>query len=745
MARARPEVVIADELVAVEPGQVARTTLTVRNTGTEIAEYSVSVVPDCTPVAWTDAAPASFRLLPGTDCQVTLSFRPPLDSATAAGTVAYGVLVTPVESKHQAPVVAEAEVAVGAIHALEATLRPPRSRGRWRGRHIIRLHNRGTEKIQLRLSASDDQEALSYGLKPVTVAVPARGTAEAMLRVRPRDPKLVGRPADNDFRVSYRRRVGSGKVAAAALPSGGVIEAEVSGSFTQKPVLSPLLLTLLSMVAAVLVLLLALRPWVPPPAVVPPEPPQNVAVSAAGDAILVEWDHRPGFTGIAIREIDCATASDIIPATLGSPVMVQPLGPGPQQHRYEPAVEQPEHCLQVRSVAGDSGSIWVPSPAYAVGLGEPPLEPPVIEAGIVNGCVLQVDFEPVAAPGRDVLYEVSIDGVPQGEVVAEGGQRYPDQPPGLVDVFVQSVEGAVRSPRSNIVTVDVPVGCDSAPRDLSGRYWLLVLGPAPELDPSLVTTWQAIGAEIGLDRDQALELGVVDGPEVESAIRLPLLRDVRGNPLPAPAGSAVLFVDAYGDDEEAAMRARNDCVALNLRALDVLVEDAAIAATCALVHPDGTVEALDLPSGEQPVPDVVGAPESEAVDEIEGAGLVAAVDESCAEFSSTIAAGNVLSQVPPSGSMAATGSTVTLCVSLGPGVATPSVTGMTSEAAEQTLADAGLQVVVKAWRLPFGEPVPAGTVVSQDPKGGTLVAPDSSVTIFVADVIVASTDPPVLG
>jgi hypothetical protein len=62
------------------------------------------------------------------------------------------------------------------------------------------------------------------------------------------------------------------------------------------------------------------------------------------------------------------------------------------------------------------------------------------------------------------------------------------------------------------------------------------------------------------------------------------------------------------------------------------------------------------------VPDVVGLDQASAISAIEGAGFTAAARE---EYSSTVAAGLVISQTPIAGSTAATGSTVTFILSLG--------------------------------------------------------------------------------
>jgi len=313
--------VVQDALVTVEPGQMAQTILTVRNTGDEIAEYDVVVVPDCVAAPWTDAVPPTFRLMPGKDQQVAIRFRPPLDASTPAGCFPYGVQVTPKEARHQAPTVAEGDIAVGAVHALDVTLRPPQSRGRWRGRHTVKVQNQGTDDVRVKLSVADDDEALSYALAPTTVTVPPRSTAEAFLRVRPRSPQLMGRPVDHSFAVGYRRRA-DGRVGLAGLagvPSDGEVAVEIPGTFTQKPLLSRLLLAVLALLAAGLVLLLVLRPWEDPPPRRPPEPLENVTMISPSDGqVIVAWDTTPRVEAVELREVECSTAADVIPVHAAS-------------------------------------------------------------------------------------------------------------------------------------------------------------------------------------------------------------------------------------------------------------------------------------------------------------------------------------------------------------------------------------------------------------------------------------------
>ncbi len=111
------------------------------------------------------------------------------------------------------------------------------------------------------------------------------------------------------------------------------------------------------------------------------------------------------------------------------------------------------------------------------------------------------------------------------------------------------------------------------------------------------------------------------------------------------------------------------------------------------------------------VPNAVGLAEAEARDRLVDAGFQVDSTEVFAERDP----GTVVSQEPPAGAEAETGSTVTLKVSKGSGlVAVPNVVGLTRGEAEAQLSDAKLEANVV--EVPSDEPV--GTVVAQNPVGG---------------------------
>jgi serine/threonine-protein kinase len=101
-------------------------------------------------------------------------------------------------------------------------------------------------------------------------------------------------------------------------------------------------------------------------------------------------------------------------------------------------------------------------------------------------------------------------------------------------------------------------------------------------------------------------------------------------------------------------------------------------------------------------------------------------------------AGTVVSQSPPAGKSVKPGTTVHLVVS-GGGVPVPSVIGQTQAAAQQALSAANLTSVVKIIPDPAG--IEPGTVVSENPKPGSVVAAQTQITLTVAGAATSTPTP----
>lgn len=132
------------------------------------------------------------------------------------------------------------------------------------------------------------------------------------------------------------------------------------------------------------------------------------------------------------------------------------------------------------------------------------------------------------------------------------------------------------------------------------------------------------------------------------------------------------------------------------------------------------------------VPDVVGQAQADAEAAITGAGLsLGSITEA---YSETVPAGQVMSQNPAGGATVPSGTAVNLEVSKGP-VPTgdnevPNVVGITQTQAEEALLAA--QLTLGEVTPVCGTSVPAGTVISQNPVAGALVADNTPVNLTVS-------------
>ncbi len=129
------------------------------------------------------------------------------------------------------------------------------------------------------------------------------------------------------------------------------------------------------------------------------------------------------------------------------------------------------------------------------------------------------------------------------------------------------------------------------------------------------------------------------------------------------------------------------------------------------------------------VPNVVSDTQAAAESAITAVGLV--VGTISTANSTTVPAGDVISQSPVAGTSVTLGSAVDLVVSSGPAlVAVPNVVGLSQTSASSAITDAGL--VVGTVSLVCSRTVAAGIVISESPVAGTLVANGSAVDLVVS-------------
>lgn len=134
--------------------------------------------------------------------------------------------------------------------------------------------------------------------------------------------------------------------------------------------------------------------------------------------------------------------------------------------------------------------------------------------------------------------------------------------------------------------------------------------------------------------------------------------------------------------------------------------------------------------GVTPTPELFGLAEDDARALLADQGLLFEWSEGGDRFDDEVPAGHVLLQRPRAGTLVKRGRAVTVVLSRGPQlIEVPSVAGQAAQAAQVTLAGAGLRAgrILEIFN-PTGTP---GTVVAQQPAGGERVERDAQVDLFL--------------
>ena len=138
---------------------------------------------------------------------------------------------------------------------------------------------------------------------------------------------------------------------------------------------------------------------------------------------------------------------------------------------------------------------------------------------------------------------------------------------------------------------------------------------------------------------------------------------------------------------------------------------------------------ISLGKEEVKVPDLKNRSAADAESALAAVGLVGSASQ---DYSDTVAAGNVISQSPESGTSVEKGATVSYVVSLGPKTQTvevPDVLRAYPETAEQMLSEAGLTAVYGGEQY---SDYPKGTVCRLNPEVGVKIEKGSTVYYWVS-------------
>lgn len=191
--------VLSPRTVTVEPGAEVVCTVTVRNTGTVVDEFRLSVVGD--PARWSSVEPYVVSLLPGAEGTAEIRFRPPRSSDTRAAAMPFGLRVTSREDPGGSTV-EEGTVEVTPFSDNFAELIPRTARGRLSADYDLAFDNRGNTKTNATLTAVDPDNALTFDFDPAAMVADPNTAAFAKLRAKPRQRFLRGPARTHTFQVT---------------------------------------------------------------------------------------------------------------------------------------------------------------------------------------------------------------------------------------------------------------------------------------------------------------------------------------------------------------------------------------------------------------------------------------------------------------------------------------------------------------------------------------------------------------
>lgn len=190
---------LVDQPATVETGSSATMTLVVRNTGTIVESFQITV--RGLPAAWVDIVPSRCNLLVDAEETVTITVRPPRSPRTPSGHVAYAVTATSqVDARHSSRL--DGTLEVEPFHDLVIALEPADVEGKRSGRTYLTVENRGNAAESVDLVGADDGSRLAFSFRPADVELRPGQRASVTVDVRARRRRWGGGERMRPFTIT---------------------------------------------------------------------------------------------------------------------------------------------------------------------------------------------------------------------------------------------------------------------------------------------------------------------------------------------------------------------------------------------------------------------------------------------------------------------------------------------------------------------------------------------------------------
>jgi hypothetical protein len=224
------------------PGGIATAELRIRNNGSVVDQFDLSVLGDAGP--WAAITPPSLSLFPGAEGTATVTFSPPRSPRVRAGAMTFGLRVQSKEDP-AGSAVEEGTLDIEPFTDLTAELVPRTSRGSGGATHDLAVDNRGNTPISAVVEATDADRLLGFDIRPPAVTAEPGAAVFTKVRVQPQRRFLRGAAVSRPFQVQV--------VAPNAAP------VVLDGSLLQTPILPPW--TMRALLIGLALLIVAFVAW----------------------------------------------------------------------------------------------------------------------------------------------------------------------------------------------------------------------------------------------------------------------------------------------------------------------------------------------------------------------------------------------------------------------------------------------------------------------------------------------------